>query len=120
MTLTLSVVVGDYLSSSVATHNRRALLGLDVFAQLRARPPATVVPVMVPHWLPIAWLGSAGGHGWELAEWRWRKAHRPGTSWGTRRRYRGYSSGKVATIRRSSMRILTSNTIRPAGKSTIH
>lgn len=68
MTLTLSVVVGDYLSSSVATHNRRALLGLDVFAQLRARPPAPVALVMVPHRLPIMWLRSAGGQGWELAE----------------------------------------------------
>jgi hypothetical protein len=45
---------------------------------------------------------------------------RTGDELGHPARYRGYSSGKVTTIRRSSMRILTSNTIRPTGKSTIH
>ena len=60
------------------------------------------------------------GKVYELTEWRSRSMKRPGTSCGTCRRYRGYFSGKVATIRCSSMRILTSNRIRPTGKSTIH
>ena len=45
--------------------------------------------------------------------WRRRSAWRPGTSWGTCRRYPGYSSGKVASRRPSSMWILTSKQDEP-------